>query len=58
MPRNCLNHPDQFCLVCGKFTRKKEQRNVTHDIKKIYAAYFGCPLGDHKINIKYARYAA
>ena len=46
MPRKCLNHPDRFCFVCGKFTSKDQQRNITHDIKKIYAAYFGCPLGD------------
>ena len=46
MPRNCLNHPDRFCFVCGKFTSKKQLRNITHDIKKMYAAYFGCPLGD------------
>ena len=42
MPRKCLNHSDRFCFVCGKFT-SKEQRNITHDIKK----NFGCPLGDH-----------
>ena len=41
-----LNHPDRFCFVCGKFTSKKQQRNITHDVKKMYAAYFGCPLGD------------
>ena len=46
MPRNCLNHPDRFCFVCGKFASKKQQRNITHDIKKVYAAYFACPLGD------------
>ena len=46
MLRKCLNHPDRFCFVCGKFTSKKQQRNITHDIKKMYAAYFGCPLGD------------
>ena len=46
MPRNCLNHPDRFCFVCGKFTSKKQQRNIIYDIKKMYAAYYGCPLGD------------
>ena len=25
---------------------KKQQRNITRDIRKMYAAYFGCPLGD------------
>ena len=47
MPRNCLNHPDRFCFVCEKFISKKQQRNITHDIKKMFAAYFGCLLGLH-----------
>ena len=46
MPRKCLNHPDWFCFVCGKLTSKEQQRNITHDIKKMYIMYFGCPLGD------------
>ena len=41
-----LNNPNQFCFVYGKFT-SKEQRNITHDIKKMYLRYFGCPLADH-----------
>ena len=43
MPRKCLNHLDQFCIVCGKFTSKEQQSETTHDIKK-YVVYFGCPL--------------
>ena len=46
MPRKCLNQPDQFCFVCGKFTSKKQQRNITDDIKKMCATYFGSPLSD------------
>ena len=42
MSKKCLHHPDRFCFVCRKFARK-EQKNITHDIKK-YMAYFGCPL--------------
>ena len=45
MPRKCLNHPDWFCSVCGKFT-SKEQKNFTHKIKKMYMVYFDSPLGD------------
>ena len=46
MLRICLNHPDWFCFVCGKFTSKEQQRNITHDIKKTYMIYFVCPLGN------------
>ena len=46
MPKKCLNHPGRFCFVCGKFTSKEEQRNITHDIQKMYMICFGCPLGD------------
>ena len=29
MPRKCLNHPDRFCFVSGKFTSKEQQSNIT-----------------------------
>lgn len=44
--RDCKNHPDLFCYVCGLFTPKNLRRNVTEHFKKVYRAYFGCPLGD------------
>lgn len=46
MPRDCKNHPDTFCYVCGSFTPKSQKRSITKDIEKIYRIYFGCPLGD------------
>ena len=46
MPKKCLNNLDRFCFVYKKFTSKEQQRNITHDIKKIYIKYFVCPLGD------------
>ena len=46
MPRDCKNHPDTFCYVCGSFTPKSQKRSITKDIGKIYGTYFGCPLGD------------
>ena len=45
MPRDCKNHPDTFCYVCGSFTPKSQKRNIT-GIQKIYRAYFDCTLGD------------
>ena len=46
MPRKCLNHPDRYSFVSGKLTSKKQQRNITHDTKKMYIIYFGFPLVD------------
>ena len=41
-----LKLSNRFCFVCGKFTNKEQQTNITYDIKKMYMIYFGCPLGD------------
>jgi len=48
MPRDCKNHPDIFCYVCGEFTPKSQKRTITTDLRKIYGAYFGCRLGDQE----------
>ena len=49
--RNCINHPDLFCYVCGLFTLKNLRRNVTEHFNKVYKAYFDSPLGNHKIKL-------
>ena len=49
MPRKCSNHPVRFYFVCGKFTSKEEQRNITRDIEKIYTIYFGCPFSHSRV---------
>jgi len=46
MPRQCKNHPDIFCYVCGSFAIKTQRRKITNDLRNIYKLYFGCPLGD------------
>ena len=56
IPRKCINHPNCLCFVLKnsqalksllwKVHKQKQQRNISHDIKNMYAAYFGCPLGD------------
>lgn len=46
MPRQCKNHPDIFCYVCGSFAIKSQRRKITNDLQNIYKLYFGCPLGD------------
>ena len=44
--RSCANDPDLFCYICGRFTRKKDRRNITPFVKNAYHAYFGVKLGD------------
>src|SRR5215470_1287932 len=46
--RSCLNHPDNFCYVCGKFTPMDQRRSVAtaKTMKIAYKYYFGCQVGD------------
>ena len=44
--RSCLNHPDWFCYVCGKFTPTSQKKNLTKSVKVAYKHCFGCKLGD------------
>lgn len=48
--RCCINHPDNFCYMCGKFTPKAQRKAITDLIKKAYKLYFDCPLGDQDKN--------
>ncbi|KAL4131587.1 hypothetical protein QTP88_008880 [Uroleucon formosanum] len=38
MPRQCKNHPDIFCYVCGSFAIKTQRRKITNDLRNIYNA--------------------
>ncbi|GBM40794.1 hypothetical protein AVEN_80802-1 [Araneus ventricosus] len=38
--------PKKFFYICGELTIKKEQRNITDFVKKLYFDYFGVKLGD------------
>ncbi|GBL87024.1 hypothetical protein AVEN_218731-1 [Araneus ventricosus] len=44
--RGCSNDPNKFCYICGELTIKKQQRNITDFVKKLFFAYFGVRLGD------------
>ncbi|GFS88590.1 uncharacterized protein TNCV_1461931 [Trichonephila clavipes] len=44
--RGCVNSPNCFCYICGSCTVKKQQRNVSNFVQKVYFAYFGIKLGD------------
>ncbi|GFU89569.1 uncharacterized protein TNCV_4538911 [Trichonephila clavipes] len=44
--RGCVNSPTCFCYICGSYTVKKQQRNISNLVQKVYFAYFGIKLGD------------
>ena len=44
--RGCVNSPNCFCYICGEFVVKKDRRNITVFVRKVYHAYFGVRLGD------------
>lgn len=46
--RSCVNLPDNFCYVCGKFTIKTQRRIITNLVKQAYHNYFGCHIGDQE----------
>lgn len=46
--RGCANSPDSFCYICGTYTVKKQQRNISDFVKKVHFVYFGIKLGDQE----------
>ncbi|GFW51877.1 uncharacterized protein TNCV_1188081 [Trichonephila clavipes] len=44
--RGCVNSPNCFCYICGSYTVKKQQRNISNFVQKVYFAYLGIKLGD------------
>lgn len=48
MPKECLNHPDSFCYVCGQFSFKFQRRNFTPYVKKCYQECFGFSVGQQE----------
>ena len=46
--RACVNHPDNFCYVCGKFTTKEQRKYIAKRLKIAYHHYFGVKLGDQE----------
>ncbi|GFV27239.1 uncharacterized protein TNCV_3459341 [Trichonephila clavipes] len=44
--RGSVNSPNCFCYICGSYTVKKQQRNISNFVQKVYFAYFGIKLGD------------
>nr|CAH7733771.1 unnamed protein product [Callosobruchus chinensis] len=46
MPRECKNHPDSFCYVCGQFTLETQRKPLSPLLKTAYKFYFDCQVGD------------
>lgn len=46
--RGCVNHPDNFCYICGQFTPSDQRRNLTKKVNFAYKCYFGCKVGDQE----------
>ncbi|XP_065681993.1 uncharacterized protein LOC136095388 [Hydra vulgaris] len=44
--RGCINSSDWFCYICGNYTIKKQQRNISDFVEKVYFVYFGIKLGE------------
>ena len=44
--KGCVNDPDIFCYICGRFVPSVQQQNITPFVKNVYYAYFGIKLGD------------
>ena len=46
MSQACINHPENFCYTCGKFTTKDQRKNIAKRLKAAYQSYFGIKLSN------------
>ncbi|GBL75061.1 hypothetical protein AVEN_243844-1 [Araneus ventricosus] len=46
MPRECKNHPDSFCYVCGDLTLKAQRKPLSPLLKTAFQFHFDCQVGD------------
>ena len=46
MPRTCVNHPNNFCYICGDVTLKSQRKPINSVVRKAYELYFSCKIGD------------
>lgn len=44
--RKCVNEPDNFCYVCGKYTTTDQRKKLTKRVQLAYKYYFDCQVGD------------
>ena len=46
--RGCINHPDNFCYICGQFTTRDQRKNLSSKVKVAYHRYFGVRVSDQE----------
>ncbi|GBN56288.1 hypothetical protein AVEN_10772-1 [Araneus ventricosus] len=46
MPRECKNHSDSFCYVCGDLTLKAQRQPLSPLLKTAHHFYFDCQVGN------------
>ena len=44
--RGCINHPDNFCYVCGEYTPPAHRVKLNSRIRYAYKHYFACQVGN------------
>ena len=44
--RRCINHPDNFCYICGEYIPPTHHAKLSSRMKLVYAHFFGCKVGD------------
>lgn len=42
--RVCVNDPDKFCYICGRYAIQKQRRVITELVKTNYQSYFGLQM--------------
>ena len=42
----CINHPENFCYVCGEYTPPAHRVKLNSRIRYAYKHYFACQVGD------------
>ena len=48
--RGCINHPDNFCYVCGEYTPPAHRVKLNSRITYAYKHYFACQVGNQDKN--------
>ena len=44
--RQCNNHPDCFCYICGEYTFVNQRKDISEFVRRAYLSYFKVKLGD------------
>ncbi|KYQ48596.1 hypothetical protein ALC60_05692 [Trachymyrmex zeteki] len=45
-PRKCLNDPNSFCYICGRFTFVKNRIKLEDNVKSFYRNYFNISISN------------